>query len=142
MAFGFPRSVLKPDTSVLLGLANGGVILGIYNGNLPFMAQIRTGDAHDGDIEATRKAAAWTSAAILGFMYLVTRDRNAFLIGGLVLTAVDFTVKHANGVNPGTGKLDDVNGSQITEDAQLYAMPDYSDQGGGMTDVETDVVDY
>lgn len=128
MAF-FPRSILKPDTSVMLGLANGAIILGIYNGTLPTIASIRTADSHDNDIEASRKAAAWTSAAVLGFMFLITRDRNSFLIGGLILAGTDIIVKHANGVNPGTGKLDAYHGESIEEDtaADIYSLPDYAD---------------
>lgn len=135
MAF-FPRSILKPDTSVMLGLANGAIILAIYNGTIPNITFIRTGDSHDDDVESTRKAAAWTSAAILGFMFLVTRDRNSFLIGGLVLAGTDMMVKHANGVNPGTGKLDSQHGQSITEDANIYPMPDYSDTNA-MPEVDT-----
>jgi hypothetical protein len=124
------NSILKPDTSVLLGLANGGVILAIYSGALPEFARIRLSDAHDEDVEATRKQAAWTSAAVLGFMFLLTRDRNSFLIGGLVLAGTDFIVKHANGISPQTKRLDAANGGDIETTA--YSLPDYDE---GMEDV-------
>ena len=123
------KSILSPDTSVLLGVANGAIIAGIYSGYLPSLASIRTADPHDGDIESARKAAAWTSAALLSFMFILTRDRNAFLIGGVVLTGVDFTVKHSNGVNPTTGKLDSNNMDSLGDDdlANVYPMTQYDD---------------
>lgn len=122
------KSILNPDQSVMVGLANGGIIIAIYNGNLPTSAVIRTADPHDKDIEATRKASAWTSAAVLGFMFLLTRDRNAFLIGGLVLAGVDFVVKHSNGMNPLTNKLGATEYMSIDDsEASVYPLPDYDD---------------
>lgn len=128
-------SILKPDTSVMLGVANGAIIIGIYDKMLPANAAVRTADPHDGDIEASRKHAAWASAAVLGFMFLLTRDRNSFLIGGLVLAGVDLTVKHSNGIDPLTGLLhhhtDETMAPQSLEN--VYPMPEYSDTGeGGM----------
>lgn len=120
------KSVLSPDTSVLLGVANGAIILGIYQHNLPNSASIRTADPHDHDIEKSRMASAWTAAAFLAFMFLLTRDRNSFLIGGLTLGAVDITVKHSNGMNPSTGKLHADAESIAPEMANVYPMPDYA----------------
>lgn len=120
------KSILSPDTSVLLGVANGAIILGIYQHNLPNVASVRTADPHDHDIEAARKASAWTAAAFLAFMFLLTRDRNSFLIGGLTLGAIDITVKHSNGMNPATGKLHADAPSLAPEMANVYPMPDYA----------------
>lgn len=126
-----PKSLLKPDTSVMLGLANGGVILGIYSMYLPPSASVRTVDPHDNDIEKSRRAAAWTSAGVLGLMYLMTRDKNSFMIGGMVLGAVDFTVKHANGLNPFTNKLDTPEREVLESGmADTYNMPDYAADAG------------
>lgn len=125
------KSILNPDTSVLVGLANGGIVVAIYTGAVPSVASIRTAPPQDNDIEASRKMAAWTSAAVLGFMFLLTRDRNSFLIGGLVLGGVDFLVKHSNGMDPMTGLLSVFNGDGgeplDTETASLYPLPDISD---------------
>lgn len=124
-------SILKPDTSVMVGLANGGIIAAIYSGALPSVASIRTADPQDRDIEGARKMAAWTSASVLGFMYLLTRDRNSFLIGGLVLGAVDFLVKHSNGMDPMTGLLNAFDGHSGEpldhETASMYPLPDYAE---------------
>jgi hypothetical protein len=117
---------------VLLGVANGAIVVAIYQRNLPSTASVRTADPHDGDIEQTRKASAWTSAAFLGFMFLLTRDRNSFLIGGLVLAGIDITVKHGNGLNPSTGKLDSLMGESMGHEdlAAVYPMPDYETVDG------------
>lgn len=121
------KSILNPSTSVLVGLANGAIVTGIYQYNLPNAASIRVADSHDHDIEGARKQAAWASAAVLGFMFLVTRDRNSLLIGGLVLAVVDMTVKHSNGLNPTTGQLDGTASETIDPSlSNTYSLPDYS----------------
>lgn len=117
----------------MLGIANGALILSIYDKNVPSVAQVRVSDAHDGDVETSRKHAAWASAGVLGFMYLLTRDRNSFLIGGLVLAAVDIMVKHANGVNPMTGTLETGDDETISPElANTYPLPNYDDGSGDM----------
>ncbi len=126
------KSVLKPDSSVMVGLAEAAAVYVIYQSALPSHADIRSAPAHDQTIESARKAAAWKSAAVLGFVFLLTQDVNSFLIGGLALGGVDYMAKHSNGVNPGTNKLQDAPGSTITsagtqDDASLHPLPDYSD---------------
>lgn len=121
-------SILRPDTSVMLGIANGALVLSIYNHNLPNAASVRVADSHDHDIEQARKMSAWTSAGILGFMFLLTRDRNSFLIGGLVLASVDLIVKHSNGLNPMTGKLDGTEEETLDPSlTNVYSLPDYDE---------------
>lgn len=126
MAF---KSVLKPDSSVMVGLAEAAAVYVIYQSALPSHADIRSAPAHDTTIESARKAAAWKSAAVLGFVFLLTQDLNSFLIGGLALGGIDILTKHANGVNPSTGKLQPAAGSAITSanGTQQDAQPDNSE---------------
>lgn len=132
------KSILNPDQSVLVGLATGGVVMAIYSNALPAAAAVRTANPQDRDIEGARKLAAWTSAGVLGFTFLLTRDRNSFLIGGLVLAGIDFLYKHSNGMNPVTGILDAFSGGGIqtepmsTEAAGMYPLPDYDDADDGL----------
>src|SRR5258708_6496993 len=128
------KSVLKPDSSVMAGLAEAAAIYVIYQAALPNHADIRSAPPHNIDIESARKAAAWKSAAVLGFVFLLTQDLNSFLIGGLALGGIDYMTKHANGINPSTGKL--AAGSSITTpdssapagNVTAFPLPDY---GGG-----------
>lgn len=133
------KSVLKPDSSVMVGLAELAAVYVIYQSALPSHADIRSAPANDTTIESSRKAAAWKSAAVLGFVFLLTQDLNSFLIGGLGLGGIDLMTKHANGVNPSTGKLQ-APGSTITsaqgapqqagapdDNAGAFPLADYSD---------------
>jgi hypothetical protein len=123
------KSVLKPDSSVMVGLAEAGAVYVIYQSALPSHADIRSAPAHDTTIESARKAAAWKSAAVLGFVFLLTQDVNSFLIGGLALGGVDYMAKHSNGVNPSTGKLQTPGATITTAQGQQQAggAPDNSE---------------
>ena len=123
------KSVLKPDSSVMVGLAEAAAVYVIYQSALPSHADIRSAPAHDNTIEAARKHAAWKAGAVLGFVFLLTHDLNSFLIGGLALGGIDYMTKHANGINPATGKL--TPGAAITQpdspagNEAAFPMPAY-----------------
>ena len=125
------KSVLKPDSSITIGLAEAAAVYVIYQSALPNHADIRSAPAHDNDIDAARKRAAWKAAAVLGFVFLLTQDLNSFLIGGLALGGIDIMTKHANGVNPATGKLQaagtSISTTQLDDNSQAYPLPDYGD---------------
>jgi hypothetical protein len=129
------KSILKPDGSLMLGVAELAAVGLIYQSALPSHADIASAPANDATIETRRKAAAWKSAAVIGFVFLLSHDLNSFLLGGLGLAGFDIMVKHANGTNPATGKLQAAPGSAITGSAQApaahnsesFPMPDYGD---------------
>jgi hypothetical protein len=129
------NSVLKPPEAVSIGLAEAAAVYVIYSSMLPNHADITSAPAHDATIEAGRKKAAWTSAALLGFVFLITQDLNSLWIGGLALTGIDLMTKHSNGVNPATGKLAAAPGSSITGQAMepaggndtAFPLADYAD---------------
>jgi hypothetical protein len=126
------KSVLKPPESITIGLAEAAAVYVIYQSALPNHADIASAPPNDSTIEAARKKAAWKSAAILGFVFLLTQDVNSFLLGGLALGGIDLMTKHANGTNPATGKLTSAPGSSITGTAMepndtAFPVADYAD---------------
>ena len=126
------KSVLKPPESITIGLAEAAAVYVIYQSALPNHADIRSAPANNSDVEASRKGAAWKSAAVLGFVFLLTQDVNSFLLGGLALGGIDLMTKHANGTNPATGKLTSAPGSSITGTAMepndtAFPVADYAD---------------
>lgn len=98
-------SILKPDGSVAIGIATGVLVWAIYTQSLPDAATMHATDANDINIESGRKKATITSAAVLSGITLLTKDVNVFILGGVVLFALDFHARHANASNPATGTL-------------------------------------
>src|SRR5690349_19066381 len=101
------RSALStPDSGTVVGLLTAAGVYLIYNNSLPNIADERSADPHNNDLEAARKGAAYKSAALLGLVFLVARDVNSYIISGAALVGIDYMHKHANAVHPMTGKLD------------------------------------
>lgn len=99
------KSILKPDGSVTLGIATGIFVTVVYDRNLPSTAVMHATDAGDINIDAGRKKAAWTTAAVVSGITLLTRDVNVFVLGAVVIFALDMHTRHANASNPATGEL-------------------------------------
>lgn len=127
----FASRLTNTDSGTVVGLLTAAGVYLIYNNALPSAADIRVSGAHDSDVEAERKKAAYLSVGLVGATFLVSRDLNSYIISGLALIAMDLFYKHSNGVNPETGKLDTTSssGASIAPDglANAYPMPEYSD---------------
>jgi hypothetical protein len=98
-------SILKPDGSVVIGIATGILVYAVYDHSLPDTATIHATDAGDINVEASRKKAAWSSAAVLSAVTLMTKDVNVFVLGSVVLFALDMHTRHANASNPSNAEL-------------------------------------
>lgn len=98
------KSILKPDQSVITALAVAGGVLAVYNANLPTMVEIHAAPAHNKAVEASQKKAMWTSTALVTGAYLLTRDTNVFVAGGLTFVAIEWLFRHANSVDPNSNK--------------------------------------
>src|SRR5580692_11395710 len=99
MAF---TSILKPDGSIALGIATGVLVYAMYDRSLPDAATMHATDAGDLNIDAARKKATWASAGVLSAITLLTKDINVFVLGRVVLFALDMHTRHANASNPST----------------------------------------
>jgi len=98
-------SILKPDGSIAIGVATGILVYTVYDKELPDMATIHATDAGDLNVDAARKKAAWTSAGVLSLVTLLTKDVNVFILGAVMIFALDMHTRHANASNPQTGML-------------------------------------
>lgn len=96
---------LKPEFSVLTGLATATVVYGIYQNSMPSAADIRSLDANNSDIAKSERTASWASAGIVAGVSLIARDPTIFIIGGTMVVAMAWLHRHANSVNPTTGTM-------------------------------------
>jgi len=102
MAF---KSILKPEGSITIGIATGVLVWAIFERSLPNMAVMNATPANDINLEAGRKTAALTSAAVLAGVTLLTRDVDVFILGSSVLIALDWHARIGNARSPETGSL-------------------------------------
>jgi hypothetical protein len=120
------------DSATTIGVLTAAGVYLIYNNALPSIADIRTAPEHNNDAEQSRKHAAIMSAILVGGVFVIARDFNSYIISGAALVGIDLMYKHANAVNPGTGKADNVSIGRTTssdDNAEVIALPDYSDVG-------------
>jgi hypothetical protein len=99
------KSVLKPEGSIIMGAATAIMVYAVYDRSLPDASTMHATAPYDINLEAGRKKAVWTSAALLSAVSLLTRDVNVFILGGATLIALDIHARTAIVSAPDTGQL-------------------------------------
>lgn len=102
--------MLKPEVSVPVALACGGLVFSIYQMSLPPLADARAVDADNKDLEASERQALWTSTAVCAGVSLIANDPTPFIVGGLMAVGLSWLHRHARLVDPLSGRLSDVIG--------------------------------
>lgn len=97
-------SSLKPEASLGVGLATAALVWGIYQHATPTLVDHRVGRPDDTDAAAAERTASWTAAAVVAGVSLIAKDPTVFVLGGTMVVALAWWHRHANIVNPDTGK--------------------------------------
>lgn len=120
-------SILNPGQSVAIGVGLGVVDAYIFNSHLPNVADVRTAEPENTDVDTARRQAVGLCIAINGLVSVMTRDWNVFLIGGVVTVGMAFIYVHANAVSPATGTMSASTGeiSPDQDNANAYPLADY-----------------
>ncbi len=100
-----PKSILKPEGSIVAGIATGALVIAIYQMNVGNVVQIHMTPAHDTNVEASRKKAAIQAVAAVSAVSLLTKDATIFILGGGMIVLLDWHVRHAAAAAPDTGQL-------------------------------------
>jgi hypothetical protein len=120
----------KPETSLTIGLATAAMVVGIYQYSMPGIADVRASGQNDTTIASTERSATWISAAVVAAVSLISKDPTVFILGGSITMALAWHYRHANAVNPKTGKASSAaNGAQAI--AQIPADTDYATTPSG-----------
>jgi hypothetical protein len=119
-------SILNPSQAVGVGIGIGAVDLLIFSHFVPGIADVRSANPQNQDVDATRRQATLYCIGVNGLVSLMTRDWNVFLIGGIVTAAMSWAVVHANTVHPQTGTMQSPGESAASSNTNMYPLPDYS----------------
>ena len=99
-------SILKPENSIIAGLATVAIVAGIYQLSAGPVSQVHASDAyHPANSSAVKKAGYESLIAVAGIA-LLARDPNIVILGGAAIVAFHASYRHANMVNPGTGQVE------------------------------------
>jgi hypothetical protein len=96
---------LRPEVSLMGGLATGAVVLGTYQAIMPNATDLKQVQEYNQDIEKSRRTATVISFGIVAGISLVARDPGIFIVGGTIAIALSFVYAHADAVSPLTGKV-------------------------------------
>jgi hypothetical protein len=104
-----------------VGILTGVVDALIWTHFMPSIADIKEVPQFNGNIESTERTALLICTGFTLLTAGFARSAKVFAIGGVVILGLDFATKHANTVNPQTGKM-----AQASDTSTSYPMPDYS----------------
>lgn len=95
---------LKPEVSLSVAAAVGVLVWSIYGHAVPNLVDHRVGDVDDDNARAAERTATWTAAGVVAGVSLLTKDPTVFVVGGSMVVVLSFWHRHANMVNPLTGR--------------------------------------
>lgn len=124
------KSILKPEASVMVGIAEIGAVYGVYQLNVGSSAQAQATDANHPALEASRKKAGYTALVLVAGLFLVTKDANAFILGAGTIVAMELSYRHAIMANPQSGTIENPSPSSAYQPAQNVVAFPYQGQTG------------
>lgn len=101
----FDKSILKPEGSIVSGVAVMGLVYAIYQMDLGPVAQVHMTDPNHPAAEASRKKAGYTAFAAVSILTLLTRDGNVGMLGYASIIAMEVHYRHAIMVDNATGVM-------------------------------------
>lgn len=94
----------KPEVSLGMGLALGALVWLVYDHAMPSLVDHRVGDVDDDHAASAERVATWTAAAAVVTVSALSKDPTVFVIGGLSVIGLSLWHRHANMVDPMTGR--------------------------------------
>lgn len=95
---------LKPEFSVMGGLAVGAIVFAIHSQATPTQADIQALPAGTPDIDAAERKATFLSAGVVAGVSLIAGDPTIFVMGALMTTAMALWTRHSNYMESVGGK--------------------------------------
>lgn len=102
MAF---KSYLKPENSIIAGLAVMGAVYAMYQLNIGTTVQVQMTDANHPATETARKKAGYQSALLVASVGLIAKDANIIILGGASIIAMELSYRHSIMAHPETGQM-------------------------------------
>jgi hypothetical protein len=98
-------SILKPEGSVMAGIAVAGTVFATYNLSVGNISAVHMTSPNDASLESARKKAGYVSFILVSALLLITRDGNVGALGYASIVAMEATYRHSIMADPATGKI-------------------------------------
>lgn len=100
-------SVLKPENSMIAGLAVVGLVIANYNlhnGSASAVA-LSPAEAGAGNLTTSNKKAGWSSLILVAGISLLAHDANIFILGAAAVIAMHSSYLHSIAVSPSVNAI-------------------------------------
>ena len=98
-------SYLKPENSIIAGMATVGLVIANYNLHNGSAAEASNTPAWNADLTSSTKKAGYISLALVAGISLISHDPNVFILGCAAIIAMHSTYIHAIATSPNTGTI-------------------------------------
>jgi hypothetical protein len=96
----------KPETALEVSVFTAILVYGIFQVEVgASLSDVKHDTAHSSLTKGSVNSAAWTSAAVVAGISLLSKDPTVFVVGGAVAAALIWKYKQANMTNPATGQV-------------------------------------
>jgi H+/gluconate symporter-like permease len=96
---------LAKENSLLLGVAVAAGAWAVHANLTPSLADVRVAAPLDRDVAASERTATGLALGLVTAVSVLAQDATVFIIGGSAVIATAWAYRHANVVNPDTGKV-------------------------------------
>lgn len=97
------KSYLKPENSIIAGVAVMGGVFAVYQLNVGSISQVQMTDANHPAVETSRKKAGYTAFLMVAGIGLISRDANIIILGSATIIAMELNYRHAIMAHPQSG---------------------------------------
>lgn len=112
------KSILKPEGSTMAGIATVATVYGIYQLGIGPVAGAQATDPNHPVLESSRKKAGYTAFALVGGLFLITKDANIAILGFATVIAMELTYRHGIMAEPSSGRIQNPNPATAYEPAE------------------------
>jgi len=104
---------LKPEASIMTALAVGAVVYGVYSNATPTIADIRSLERDNKDIQKSERAASWTAGGVVAAVSLLAKDPTIFILGGAMVIGMAWWHRHSDHVDTMSTALRELSPTKI-----------------------------
>jgi hypothetical protein len=98
-------SILKPENSLIAGMAVVGLVVANYNLHNGTAASCAASDSWEPNLKTSNSKAGYTSLVMVAGISLLAKDANIFILGCAAIIAMHSSYIHSIAVEPKTGAL-------------------------------------
>jgi hypothetical protein len=98
-------SVLKPENSMIAGLAVVGLVIANYNLHNGSASAVALSPAMDSSLVTTNAKSGWTSIVMVAGISLLAKDANVFILGMAAVIAMHSSYIHSIATSPSVNAI-------------------------------------